>query len=151
MRKILGMIVCLMSSSAFAGNYSAMGCGLGSMVFTDTSSLLHQVLGATTNGTSGNQTFGMTSGTSNCELDETNANASVVYIEANKVALANEIARGEGSTLAGLVKMYGCSSSSEVNSALKSNYSTIFPNAEVSSEHVSTNVQNVLKSQTACI
>ena len=45
-------------------------------------SLVHQVLGATTNGTSGNQTFGMTSGTSNRELDGAGGQAQAVFIEA---------------------------------------------------------------------
>ena len=58
--------ITLASSSAFAG-YGAAGCGLGSFVFGDNNSWWAQTLGATTNGTSGSQTFGITTGTSNCD------------------------------------------------------------------------------------
>jgi len=148
MKKTIAMLAFLSCSSAYAGNYGAHGCGLGSMVFTDTSSLAHQVLGATTNGTSGNQTFGMTTGTSNCELDETNANAQVVYIEANRVALANDIARGEGQTLNGFSQIYGCQSSA-VAPVLKSNYSTIF--ASQNAQDIHSAIQSVITTNNVCI
>ena len=37
-----------------------IGCGLGTMVFDGKSGKVFKILGATTNGTSGNQTFGIT-------------------------------------------------------------------------------------------
>lgn len=43
------------------------GCGLGSMLFEGRKGVLTDVLAATTNGTFGNQTFGMSSGTSGCK------------------------------------------------------------------------------------
>ena len=48
-----------------AGNHTMAGCGLGYVLFGhgDNSKIM-QILAATTNGTSGNQTFGMTTGTS---------------------------------------------------------------------------------------
>ena len=44
-----------------------IGCGLGSMVFAGQEGKVFKVLGATTNGTSGNQTFGITFGTLGCD------------------------------------------------------------------------------------
>ena len=55
--------------AAFAGNTA--GCGLGSIIFEGQSGVVMNVLAATFNGTSGNQTFGMTSGTSNCDASDT--------------------------------------------------------------------------------
>ncbi len=51
--------------SAHAAPYGEAGCGLGSMIFGDSPGFV-QVLAATTNGCSGSQTFGITTGTSNC-------------------------------------------------------------------------------------
>ncbi len=46
---------------------SDIGCGLGTMVFDGQQGKVYKVLGATTNGTSGNQTFGITFGTLGCD------------------------------------------------------------------------------------
>src|SRR5690606_10475644 len=50
-----------------AGGHGPAGCGLGTeVVFKNANQWWQHVLAATTNGTSGNQTFGMTSGTLGC-------------------------------------------------------------------------------------
>ncbi|MDD2849895.1 MAG: DUF3015 family protein, partial [Desulfuromonadaceae bacterium] len=72
MKKVLlGMVLTLaITGSAFAGQArNNTGCGLGTLLWENKAdnSVLLQVLQATTNGTSGNQTFGITSGTSNCQ------------------------------------------------------------------------------------
>ncbi len=137
-----------LSVSAQAASYQAQGCGLGSTIWTDGSSLMHQVLGATTNGTFGNQTFGMTSGTSNCELDGMGGQAQMVFIEANRSALANDIARGQGETLTSLVRMYGCESTN-VGPVLQKNYRKIFSSETVSASEINGQISAVVKR--ACI
>jgi len=141
----------LLSSSAFAASYGPQGCGLGSIVFTDNSSLVDQVLGATTNGLSGNQTFGMTSGTSNCELDGAGGQAQAVFIKANRVSLANDIARGNGDTLASLSRMYGCSNHTAIGSSLQANYEVIFPSERVSAYEIQSKISNIIATEKACI
>ena len=44
------------------------GCGLGTMLFDGADGLAQQVLAATTNGFLGTQTFGISSGTLDCDL-----------------------------------------------------------------------------------
>jgi GH24 family phage-related lysozyme (muramidase) len=150
MKKILvGLIASIVTFSASAA-YHAQGCGLGSTIWTDGSSLMHQVLGATTNGTSGNQTFGMTSGTSNCELEAV-GRANTVFIEANRVALSNDIARGQGDTLASLARMYGCSNVDRVGPALQQNYERIFPSENVDARHVDMTIGTLIQENRACI
>jgi hypothetical protein len=144
MKKLLIVaIVTLAATSAFAGKYGSAGCGLGSVIFEGDQTWWKQVLAATTNGT-GVQTIGITLGTSNCDspapLKITQTQA---YIEANRVALANDIARGTGETITGLSKVYGCSNSTQFAQALKSNYSTIFPNANAESAEVTHNINTV--------
>ncbi|PIK14766.1 DUF3015 family protein [Halobacteriovorax sp. JY17] len=149
---ILGLVAGgLISVSASAASYQAQGCGLGSTLFTDGSSLMHQVLGATTNGSSGNATFGMTSGTSNCELDGMGGQANAVFIKANKVALSNDIARGQGATLASLSRMYGCTNLKAVGSALQKNYKTIFSADNTEASSIDMSIRNVIETNKACI
>jgi len=147
MKKILALLVLSMSFSGFA-SYGPSGCGLGSILFTDSSDVLwKQVLSATSNGLSGNQTFGMTSGTSNCEMS--GSLAKKVFIEANKVSLSNDIARGEGQTLVSLAKLYGCANNVEFNQNLQQSYEVIFPSTNVSAGHIDNSVQKI--AQTHCI
>lgn len=142
----------MISVTASAQSYQAQGCGLGSTIWTDGSNLAHQVLGATTNGTSGNQTFGMTFGTSNCQLESSGRTENQeLFIEANKIALANDIARGEGETLASLTHLYGCSSTDSVGNALQSQYEAIFSSQDVTAQQINGQIQSVLAAQKACI
>jgi hypothetical protein len=151
MKKILLAVIALsFAGTVSAASYQAQGCGLGSTIWTDGSSLVHQVLGATTNGTSGNNTFGMTSGTSNCELDGAGGQAQVIFIEANKVALSNDIARGEGDTLASLTRMYGCTNLDAVGSVLQENYGKIFAEG-TSSVQVDAQITSLIDNSKACI
>ena len=151
MKKLLLAAIVFLSANAYAASYGAQGCGLGSIVFTDNSSLVDQVLGATTNGLSGNQTFGMTSGTSNCELDGAGGQAQAVFIKANRVALANDIARGNGDTLASLSRMYGCNNHAQIGSALQANYENIFTSERTSAQEIQSSISRVISSEKVCI
>ncbi|HMX95743.1 MAG TPA: DUF3015 family protein, partial [Elusimicrobiota bacterium] len=74
MKKLLalGFVAAMVPSLALAkgGNHPMGGCGLGYVLFGNNDNTpVMQILAATTNGTSANQTFGMTSGTSGCTED----------------------------------------------------------------------------------
>lgn len=144
MKKLLVVaLVALSASSAFAAKYGSAGCGLGSMVFEGDQTWWKQVLAATTNGT-GFQTIAITLGTSNCDSPAPlKVGQAEAYVEANKVALANDIARGNGETIIGLSKVYGCSNSAEFGQALKSNYAAIFPSANAASADITHNINAV--------
>lgn len=142
MKKLLALLVLSASFSGFAANLGPSGCGLGSIIFPDSSNVLwKQVLSATSNGSSGNQTFGMTSGTSNCDMGGSMAKA--VFIEANKVALANEMAKGQGQTLTSLAKLYGCMNVESFNKNLQKDYEAIFPSIKVSAGHIDSQVSKI--------
>lgn len=113
----------LMVGSAQAGHGPA-GCGLGSMLFSGKSGLVFNVLAATFNGTSGNQTFGMSTGTLGCE-DAAKAKVSgPVFIQNNREKLANDVARGQGETLDAYLKLIG---KEEANrGVLKQNFAKLF-------------------------
>lgn len=115
------------------------GCGLGSVIFPEKEGLVWNVLAATFNGTSGNQTFGMSTGTLGCEDAKTSKVASVSFVEANMAALTNDIARGTGETLEAYLSLSGKTTVDAT--VLKKNYTKIFagePTAAVVHERIQT-------------
>jgi hypothetical protein len=132
------------STSGGAAKYGPAGCGLGSLIFSPDSGWT-QIFAATTNGTSANQTFGITSGTSNCDTGPS-SNSAKNFVEANRTQLAKDIVRGKGATLSSLSELAGCSDSKAVGTKLRKNFKVIFPNAQVANETVSESVVGVLKS-----
>ena len=110
-------------------NYGMAGCGLGSMLF-DENGGFQQVLAATTNGTFGNQTFGISSGTSNCTKNGMvkNEREQEVFIAMNYDSLTQDIARGEGETLSALTNLMGCSKEGATHfaTAAKAQYASIY-------------------------
>ncbi|HYT57085.1 MAG TPA: DUF3015 domain-containing protein [Verrucomicrobiae bacterium] len=93
------------------------GCGLGKLAWSDYNhpkSIAPQVMMATTNGTFGSQTFGISSGTSGCTNDGTiMAEHKVnVFAAANYDSLSQEMARGGGEHLASLAELMGVSEES---------------------------------------
>ncbi len=149
MKNLLLMLTLLVSSVSMAKMYGEAGCGLGSIVIGSSG---NQVLAATTNHT-GIQTFGITSGTSNCIDDGAVASSKSVpvYIEVNKIALAKDAARGEGETLAGLARLMGCDSK-QFGSTLKSNYNKIFVESHMQPSVIQDSIVNSVQSdkQLAC-
>lgn len=131
--------------AATEGGYGSAGCGLGSLLFSPSNEFT-QVFAATTNGTSASQTFGITSGTSNCDGAGYAPGSAAAFVETNRSALAKDAARGNGATITGLTEVAGCSDSKAVGQALQQNFSKIFPDATVNDQQVSQSVISVLKS-----
>jgi hypothetical protein len=133
------------STTAHARAYGPAGCGLGSLLFKPNSGFT-QVFAATTNGTFGTQTFGITSGTSNCAGGSGGSASAEAFVETNRVALARDIARGQGETIESLSKLAGCRAPSAVGSSLQQRFDQIFANASASDRQVSQNVIEALRS-----
>ena len=106
-RILLACVVLVSGSVAFAADYGSAGCGLGSLAFKNND--MTQVLAATTNGTFGNQTFGMTFGTSGCNNKGLVklAMARNSFIEANYKDLSRDAAAGKGEFVDSLAMLYG--------------------------------------------
>ena len=84
-------------------------CGWGSKVFDGQSGVFPQVLAVTTNGTFGNQTFGISFGTSGCTQDgAVKSNwKTALFIDGNRAQLARDMAVGSGETLDSLAHLLG--------------------------------------------
>jgi hypothetical protein len=85
---------------------------LGKLVWSGSSnqkSIVPQVLMATTNGTFGSQTFGISSGTSGCTNDGkvVSGHKTTVFALLNLDALSAEMAQGQGEHLASLASLMG--------------------------------------------
>jgi len=124
------------SSGGGGGGYGAAGCGLGSIVFGSKPGFM-QVFAATTNGLFGSQTFGITSGTSNCSSSAPGGMAARQFIETNRQAFAKDVSRGSGETIASLTVLSGCRDAAAVGATLQRNFGTIFPSAKASDTDVS--------------
>ena len=116
------------------GVYGLAGCGLGSMAFGDAPGAV-QIFAATTNGFVGTQTFGITTGTSNCGPGLF-AMGTKNFVEANREALAKDISRGQGDGIGALTVINRCGDSAKVGAALQRNFAGIFPNEAVTNDDV---------------
>ena len=132
MRKLLAVaaVAALFPAVAFAQQNNIGSCGWGSKVFDGQSGVAPQVLGATTNGTSGNQTFGITFGTSGCTQDGAVKSSwkTALFIDGNKEQLARDMSVGGGETLDSLAHLMGVESQDRAafNRVAKQNLWKIF-------------------------
>ena len=105
---ILGQAGMVMAANPDSGP----GCGLGKLAWSDypnQKNIAPQVMMATTNGTFGSQTFGISSGTSGCTNDgQIMAEHKVnVFAASNYENLSQEMAQGQGEHLASLATLMG--------------------------------------------
>ncbi len=119
--------------SASGQGYGMAGCGLGSVVFGDKPGYI-QVFAATTNGASGNQTFGISSGSLNCGESGKSAQTEQ-FIQLNQVAIENDMARGQGETVQALSQILECQNNNFAQS-MKSNYQQAFPKGGASAQQI---------------
>lgn len=131
MKKLIaGAILFGASTMAFA----QPGCGVGSMIWKGQSGVAPHVLAATTNGTLGNQTFGMTTGTLGCQTNQA-VQSMAMYMDSNIDKVAREMSRGTGENLDTLAVLLGINEADrdEFRATLQDNFAAIFPNSETTS------------------
>lgn len=106
------------------------GCGLGTQIFQGNKKVVHQLLAVTTNGSFGNQTFGITSQTSGCTNDGIVQHDQKVnvFASANFENLSQEMARGNGEYLASFAALLGVPAERqpEFFALTQAKYSTLF-------------------------
>jgi hypothetical protein len=113
------------------------GCGLGYLLLSNKDNdKVTQVLGGTTNGTFGSQTFGISSGTSGCTEDGAVkfAKAAEVYADVNFDSLRREMAVGQGEVVETFAALLGASSANRpaLVKLFQTEYAALFPTAAVS-------------------
>jgi hypothetical protein len=157
MRKVLctAFIAALSTGVAQAAQHGGddnVGCGWGSMLFDGQSGLAPQVMAATTNGTFGNQTFGITSGTAGCTQDGVVKGSRMVsmFMGSNLDKLASDMSVGEGETLETLASLMGIAEQDKPAffAAARDNFTTIFPSESATAEEVYAALRKVMAADT---
>lgn len=140
MKKHLALLMAaaLLPGAVFAkgGKHPMAGCGLGYVLFGNQhNDKVTQIFGATTNGTSANQTFGITSGTSGCTEDGAVkfVKEAEVYAEINFKSIAGDMASGRGEFLDGLASLIGVSNKVAFARFAQEKYSSLFPSGATTS------------------
>jgi hypothetical protein len=139
MKKLLvGLAALALTSSVYAGANTNTGCGLGSVLIKDQNTVLTQILAATTNGTSGNQTFGITSGTLNCDKPSIIASNDKLnrFVGENMDELALDISAGQGETLSTVAKLMNVKDTASFSAKLQKNFNNIYASKNVNSANV---------------
>ncbi len=136
---LIAAATAMLTTASFAGN---VGCGLGNQVIKNQDSVAMQIFAVTTNGTSGNQTFGITSGTSGCAkpakfVSNDKANE---FVAGNMDTLALDISNGQGEALTTLASLLHVSNPDTFASVLQTNFDKIYTSSDVTSANVIDNI-----------
>jgi len=145
---LVAALAALPMSSAMAKD--STGCGVGTMIFDGKSGPVFQVLAVTTNGTFGNQTFGITSGTLGCDTDGVIKSEAALtsFVASNMESLAGDMAAGEGETLASLAELMDVAEADRpaFYRTAKANFASIYGGENVTAGEVVDNLQAVMAS-----
>ena len=147
MKKLLAFVafaVAFSASSAFA--IDSTGCGLGSIILKGQSGMIPQLLAVTTNGSFGNQTFGITTGSSGCDQNGRitgGTGKTLAFLENNLEQFAVDAARGHGKTIDTVAALMGVDAE-KAGSVIKENFAFIFDSHDVSAVTVTLKVSELL-------
>ena len=156
MKKTIFTIVLLaVSSTAFAtgggGGTSKPGkgggCGWGALVFEGDNGLGPHLLASTTNGTSSNAVFGLTSGTNGCDSGVTIKYGGTSIFASIMPEFSEDVARGNGEALDTVAVMYGVDKDDRPAFAatMHENFAIIFPNENVTAEQAMASIDEIMK------
>jgi hypothetical protein len=148
---LLGAVL-LAASAAHAQGYGMAGCGLGTYVFKDNTTGA-QILAATTNGTFASQTFGITSGTSNCTSGGVikAQREQAAFAEINFQDLKRNMASGGGEFLTSFATLLGCEDAAKPALAkmTQTKYEAILPTEKTTSMEMLAGVKAQMKADPA--
>lgn len=141
MKKLLLSTALLgVSTFALADAPGGPNCGWGNLLLQGQSGLVSHMLAGTTNGTSGNATFGMTFGTNGCSVDGalTYGGDSLVWFDNVLDEYSTDVAQGQGETLNAVAVMIGVEQQDreQFGKLMHENFANLFPNTNVSSQDV---------------
>ena len=138
-----GLIFGLMSMAsvaAYADAAGGNGCGWGNMLFEGQRGLIPHLLATTTNGTSGNATFGMTSGTNGCDTNVKlgYGGRSILAMNGMLDNIAEDMALGQGEALDAYATLLGIEQADRAHFAkvTQENFDRIFSSPDVTGEQV---------------
>ena len=150
-RKIIGVVtLAALPSLGFAGAAGGPNCGWGNMLFKGNAGLGPHLGASLTNGTSGNATFGMSSGTNGCSVNGNLTYGGISLLAQVMDEFSEDVARGEGDALNAVALALGIAVEDRATFSrlTHDNFSTLFPNESVTAEEVMTSIQQLMKNDT---
>jgi hypothetical protein len=148
MKKLVSsMILMGVSSAALAVAPGGPNCGWGNMLFEGKSGMASHFLASTTNGTSYNAIFGMTTGTNGCSVSEPLTYHGKKMISAVMDEFSSDVAQGHGEALNAVAVSMGIEPADrgEFAKVAHENFEVIFPNENVTAEEVVQSLTGVMK------
>lgn len=146
MKKILAVTALTLLIASNAQAIDSTGCGLGSTIWRGERGLAPQILAVTTNGTSGNQTFGITSGTLGCDREGrvTGGTGKIfAFLESNIDSFALDAAKGNGETI-NVIASIANKDVETVQEIIKNNFNELFPEEDIHVAEVSEKLATLL-------
>lgn len=148
-RILLGAALLGVSVSASAVSPGGDGCGWGNLVFEGKSGLPVHLLATTVNGTSGNKTFGMTSGTNGCDTSGalTYDGKSLLAMNGMLEEVAQDMAVGHGEALTALSVSMGIEPGDRAyfDQVMHQHFADVFPSQDVDAGQVMTHIDSVMQ------
>ncbi len=136
-----------LASTAMAARDN-VGCGLGSILFDGKSGIASQAMAGITNASSGNQTFGISSGTLGCEKGGVvTASAAVNMFAGNNLdSLSRDMSIGQGESLESLAELMNIEASDKSSffKTARANYGKIFSAHDITAGKMLDNLYTVM-------
>ena len=148
MKRTLWVFVAVagLAAAASAASQNDAGCGLGAQLFKDNRPV-DQILAATTNGSFGTQTFGITTGTLGCTSGGLikASKEREVFTATNFRALEQELAAGSGQYEASLAALSGCKAE-QFSAFAKARYEKLLPSEKTTPAELLNNIDKEISS-----
>lgn len=148
-RTLLGLVLAGSSLTAFAGAAGGEGCGWGQLLFEGQSGTPIHVLAITTNGTSANNTFGVTTGTNGCSSSGTITYGGKEMINVSLLMdeFSEDVARGDGEVITSVAVSLGIKPEDRprFKQAMHDNFNTLFPSENVTTDQLLAAMWTVMK------
>jgi hypothetical protein len=144
MKKLIVSLVAIFSLSTVVNADDQVGCGLGTVWLGKQDSAVMLSIQATTNGTSGSQTFGISSGTSGCKGTKfVMSKKAQEFVASNMDQLSKEIAMGKGESVDTLAELLNVKDNALFASNLQANYVRIYTSKNVKMSNVLDNISTI--------
>ncbi|HBD11999.1 MAG TPA: hypothetical protein DCZ13_07610 [Porticoccaceae bacterium] len=147
-KKLAGVAaICALPSLGFAEAAGGPNCGWGNMLFEGNSGLGSHLGATLTNGTSGNATFGMSSGTNGCDVSGQLTYGGQSLLAEVMDEFSEDVARGHGEALNAVAISWGIAQEDRAAFAALAheNFSTLFPHENVTAQNVATSINQLMK------
>jgi hypothetical protein len=145
---LIAVALSVCSTSVFAQAAGGNGCGWGQLLFDGQTGAAVHILGITTNGTSANNTFGVTTGTNGCSSSGTikYGGKSMVAVGLHMDEFSEDVARGDGEVLTAVAVTLGVAPEDRVHfkETMRVNFTKLFPTEDVTQEDVLASMWEVL-------